>query len=158
NRISVIAPIALTESVSGENAWRQSVNRNALTRTRVMLRSFSHRFDQSAVEQFMVVCPERDRAAMRDMTQELDAARVTLVGEARFFQMCGSCDLSSAGLSNWKLQQLIKLGFAKLCGTNFYLTMDSDIVQFKNAGASDLFAGNKALAGVETAEDFDRIY
>jgi hypothetical protein len=125
-----------------------------------MLRSFLKRFDQSAVESFVIACPDKDYNSMRQMAAEETAdSRITVINESSFFQISGLSSVDSGSLSGWELQQIIKLGFANICKTNFYLTIDSDIVQFRAAGAADLFPdGDKALMGVETASDYNRLY
>ena len=164
-KISVIAPVTLTEkSETPPMAWRQGVNAHAGARLRLMLKSFGRGFERGAVEQFLIVCPDRDEEAIHQLIAQ-DAAEcgITVANESEFFAACGltaSLDASRlTRMSGWQKQQIIKLEFSKICGTDFYLTLDSDIVQFRQAGVRDLFPdGERALAGVETAADYDRLY
>ena len=161
DKISVIAPVALTETVAvRSDDWREPVNEHARLRTRLMLRSFLRGFDRNAIEDFLIVCPDRDRAAIGGVMEEERAGeRVSIVAESEFFANCGLRGLALEGWGGWQIQQLIKLAFARISPTDYYLTLDSDIVQFRSAGLADLFPEDgKALAGLESAADYDRLY
>jgi hypothetical protein len=158
-KISVVAPIALSEKLDPAKTWRQSVNVHSRRRLQLVLKSFLQRFDQGAVETFLAVCPDREYDRVRELVEEPTAGRVSVVNESHFFEMCGLDGAALGGWSGWQIQQIVKLGFAKISKTRFYLTLDSDIVQFRPAGVSDLFPdGERALAGVESAADYDRLY
>ena len=160
-KISVIAPLTLTEkSETPSMEWRQGVNAHAAARSRLMLKSFVKGFDPDAVEQFLIVCPDRDQEAIRELVeQEASESGITVAGESEFFAACGLNASRLTSLSGWRKQQIIKLEFSKICATDFYLTLDSDIVQFRAAGLRDLFPdGERSFAGVETAADYDRLY
>src|SRR5581483_534060 len=158
-KISEVAPIALSEKLDPAKMWRQSVNVHARRRVQLMLKSFLQRFDPGAVETIIAVCPDREHDRTRDLVGEAADGRISEVGESHFFEMCGLDGIALGDWSGWQIQQIVKLVFAKMSTTNFYLTLDSDIVQFRAAGLSDLFPdGERALAGVETAADYDRLY
>jgi hypothetical protein len=160
-KISVIAPVTLTEESDAPSmAWRQGVNAHASARLRLMLKSFGRGFDRDSIEQFLIVCPDRDEQAIRELVAQEDAVSgITVANESEFFTACGRNSSELTSMSGWQKQQVIKLEFSKICETAFYLTMDSDIVQFREAGLLDLFPnGERALAGVETAGDYDRLY
>jgi len=125
-----------------------------------MLRSFFKGFDVEGLETFVVVCPDKECAAIRQIVEEaVRDNRITVVDESSFFRRCGLDGTVLASLGGWQVQQIIKLCFARICKTESYLTIDSDIVLIRAAGLGDLFPnGGKALAGVETAGDYQRLY
>jgi hypothetical protein len=128
-----------------------------------MLKSFFKGFDPGAIEAFVVICPDKEYIAVRQIVEEAvpnnRISVVEVVAESSLFSMCGLDSSEMAGLSGWQIQQIIKLCFARVCKTDFYLTIDSDIVLIQATGLGDLFPdGTKALAGVETADDYRRLY
>ncbi len=125
-----------------------------------MLTSFFRGFEETALETFVVVCPDKEYLAVRQIVEDaVRDNRITVVGESSFFRMCGLNSVELAGLGGWQVQQVIKLCFARVCKTESYLTVDSDVVLIRATGLGDLFPdGIKALAGVETAGDYDRLY
>jgi hypothetical protein len=125
-----------------------------------MLRSFLRGFDPAAIEKFLVVCPDRDRDAIGGLVADEHAEeRVAIMAESELFRNCGLGGPIQDGWGGWQIQQLIKLAFAGISPTDYYLTLDSDIVQFRSAGLLDLFPdGGKPLAGLECAADYDRLY
>src|SRR5580704_9169069 len=159
-RISVIAPVALAESPSAANPWKRNVNHAAPLRLRLMLKSFFKGFDGDALETFVVVCPNKECAEVRQIVAEaVQDNRITVVDESSFFRTCGLDGTELGRLGGWQVQQIIKLCFARVCKTASYLTIDSDIVLIRATRLGDLFPQvGKALAGVETAGDYQRLY
>jgi hypothetical protein len=125
-----------------------------------MLRSFFKGFDAGALETFVVVCPDKEYSAVKQIAEEaVHDKRIAILDENSFFPMCGLDCRELAGLSGWQIQQIVKLCFARVCKTEWYLTIDSDIVLIRALSHGDLFPdGVRALAGVETAADYDRLY
>ena len=90
-KISVIAPVTLTEeSDTPPMAWRQGVNAHASARSRLMLKSFGRNFERDAVEQFLIVCPDRDEQAIGQLVAQEDAVSgIRVANESEFFAACG---------------------------------------------------------------------
>jgi hypothetical protein len=90
-KISVIAPVTLTEkSETPRMAWRLGVNAHAGARLRLMLKSFGRGFERDAVEQFLIVCPDRDEEGIRQLVaREAAESGITVANESEFFAACG---------------------------------------------------------------------
>src|SRR5579871_15007 len=160
-KLSVFAPVALAEQFeNGTGNWRNRVNAHAPLRLRLMWKSFAASFDRSSVERFLIVCPARDQDALHDLVSAAAPnLPIEFLDENRFLVACGLGRIPQAGLGGWQMQQILKLAFARICETPFYLTLDSDIVQFRRAGLADLLpARDKSLIGVESTADYDRLY
>jgi len=64
----------------------------------------------------------------------------------------------SGRIDGWFVQQLIKLGISERVHTDFYLTLDSDILCIKPCRYDSLVQFGRALTNLETGRDYDELY
>ena len=62
-----------------------------------------------------------------------------------FIRRTSICKKGRFNVSGWYVQQLIKLAMAEKVETNFYLTLDADVVCLRQVGYDDLIENGKAI-------------
>lgn len=158
--LSCILPVALHEPGIDQKTWRRSPDDGVYLRTRLMLLSFLRMFRQDDLEQFFLVCPERDVAAVTALLQSLsDDTRYQVIPEHIF---CPGIQLlknkKTGAIPGWYAQQLIKLAAAEHIRSDYYITFDSDIICTRPSSYVDLVPRGRALLNIETPDDYHRIY
>jgi hypothetical protein len=159
NTISVIAPVAIREIKLPD--WRESANDGIpIIRINLMIKSFIKNFNQKNLDIFLIVCRDQEKedieAILKKITQD---NRYKVMAESDYFKLVGIDSVKLIEMPGWYIQQVIKLYFCYICNTNFYLTMDNDIVTFKKIDTNYFFSEqNKALIGIESVDDYFKIY
>jgi hypothetical protein len=159
NTISVIAPIALKEIKLPD--WRQSdIDVTPIVRINFMVKSFIKNFNQKNLAIFLIVCRDQEKEDIEVILKKItDDNRYKVMAESDYFNLVGIESSKLIEMPGWYIQQIIKLYFSYLCNTDFYLTMDSDILTFKKIDINKFFPKkNKALIGIESADDYFKIY
>lgn len=163
--ISVIAPIALAERNDEVRKARATVNSLSRTRLRILLRSFLGNLPDGLLAEFLIVCPDVEveslRAEVRRNVQGFPRAlraRIRVQSETDMLVACGF-DIDVQSFSGWVLQQVIKLGYARLCPTEYYLTMDSDIITLRPVSTETFFSPDgRGKQGMETRARYAKLY
>jgi Family of unknown function (DUF6492) len=160
NRLSVVLPLALREPGVDPNSWRAPVALENHGRVYSMLATFLQMFRQADLHEFLFICPDHEIPAVQQLVSSL-----TLDPRYQVLPESGLCpdlanvrDPRTGQPSGWHIQQLLKLAVAARITTPFYLTLDSDILCCRPFHHGDLVRDGRALTGMETIDDYNRIY
>lgn len=154
DKLSFVLPLALTGTGRAGSD---------LERAKILLDSCVKFVDPNFIDVFLIVCPEKDIEVIRRGLQKYQ----------NFFDLIFMCEeivcpvLSSDPNTEhawpkpnkgWYRQQLIKLAIYKYINTDFYMTLDSDVIFKKNFDYDDAFTYGKAIVNTETYKDYLEIY
>jgi Family of unknown function (DUF6492) len=161
--LSFILPFTLKEVVTRQLSWRDDTNIGAEVRFRLLIYSFLKSFDQMDLDAFIIVSPfsecQRIEAILRSVTAD---HRYNVIPEHLLCpEICAKPQHNQA-LAGWHIQQIIKMAVAELLVTDFYVTLDSDILCLRKVKESDLIVqttnGPKGIVNTETEKDYTSIY
>lgn len=160
NRLSVVAPLALREPGVDPASWRAAAEHEGHWRIRCMLTTFMRMFRQEDLEVFLCVCPDAEEPQLRQLLASLTTdPRYQVLPESALCPDTASVRNPQTGRpSGWHIQQLLKLAVAERITTPFYLTLDSDILCCRPFHLGDLVRDGRARTGIESLEDYFRIY
>ncbi len=160
-KLSFVLLVALNElerPLRNIPSWRYSPNKEVLLRTALLLKSFVKQFNPDDLQDFIVICPDSDIAALSEMsTGILRDCRHRILSDWKTFPEIAQ-SVNAAHVNGWVTQQLIKLAVAKYVTSEYYVTLDSDILCVKPFSYASLVPGGKALANVETVANYQRLY
>jgi hypothetical protein len=112
-----------------------------LARCDILFTSLSHFAEPGLFREILVVVPSQEERAIRAGLLPFTALPLTVI--------CEDDILSQLRLHGevfgWTCQQLIKLAAANIFGTEFYLTLDADIVLCRPLAFDDVVPDGKAL-------------
>jgi hypothetical protein len=164
DKISFVLPLTLKEtnlSLKQNLTWRQANDEAAaLTRTRLLLRSFLKMFEQSDLLDFFVICPRADAPQVSSLLSSLTTdRRYRILIEDDFGIDCvDSNHQKIEELHGWYYQQILKLAISEKIRSAHYVTLDSDIFCAKPFSYPTLIKGGRALTNIETPDDYSRLY
>jgi hypothetical protein len=100
----------------------------------------------SSIEEFYIICTSDEYEQILGLIKNLNfnlnfkcIVEDTLIRDTtNFKKLCG-----------WKRQQLLKLEFAKICNTNLYLVLDSDVFMIRECYINDFFVNKKIIYNCE---------
>lgn len=154
-KLSFALPITLNENI-GNLKWRRNSSCNVERRFVVLIKTFLKYFDINDLGKFLIICPARDinklELLLRDLTHD---NRFIVIDEKT---ICPDLDDLPQGLAGWYIQQILKISVAKFINTNFYLTLDSDVICKRHFNTAMLIPSGKAYTNIETKSDYDEIY
>lgn len=157
-RLSYVLPVTLREDVAG--AWRNDPNRGVRMRLRLLVASFLRHGAPGGLDRFLILSPA-------DQHAELAALLPEIAGDTRFevVDERAVCQAAFSGAgpegrrpSGWVIQQLLKLAAADRVRTEYYVTLDSDIVCLAPFGPENLICGDRAWTNTESVDDYLRLY
>jgi hypothetical protein len=159
-RVSFVMPFTCQESIGTRGRmWRRNQNGYSTKRLTMMLSTFRRFYNQDDVARFMIICPDADisdtAAILRSVTTD---DRYVVVSER---DICPGLPQGGPGgraADGWAIQQILKLAAAEHVASRHYVTLDADIVCLRPCGVHDLVSDGKAIAGVETADVYRRLY
>jgi hypothetical protein len=168
-KLSVVLPLTLSELRAPITAPRQSVGMRQLSvlRTRFLLLSWLTNFRQEDVLDFLIVCPAAQVSSISALLASATCnPRYRVIAEE---SLCLNTDIEFTSDTrrmlgdNWRgtgwfIQQLIKLSIAEHIRSEYYLTLDSDIVCVKSCSYDSVIRSGLAATNVETVEDYNRLY
>jgi Family of unknown function (DUF6492) len=160
NRLSVVVPVALSEPGVNSSSWRAPVELKNHGRVYNMLATFLRMFRQSDLHEFLIICPDHEVPLLQKLVALLtpDPRYQVLAESALCPDLVSMRRLSTRQFSGWYIQQLLKLAVAARITTPFYLTLDSDILCCRPFDYGDLVRDGRAVNGIETIDDYNRIY
>lgn len=163
DKISFVLPLTLKESslsLKQSLTWRQANDEAALTRTRLLLRSFLRMFEQSDLLDFFVICPQEDVPKVASLLSSLTTDRRyrILIEDDCDIDCVDSNHQKREELQGWHYQQMLKLAISEKIGSAHYVTLDSDIFCAKPFSYPTLIKGRRALTNIETPDDYSRLY
>ncbi|KAM3096350.1 DUF6492 family protein [Phormidesmis sp. 146-35] len=100
-----------------------------------------------------IVTPDREFEQIRDLIQDdryCVIAESSLVPEFKIF--CGSRFSIFKSVPGWYKQQIIKIAIADKIETDFYLTLDADVICTKPVYYSDLVQNEKGVCFIHSVE------
>ena len=155
NTLSFVLPITLRENLS-KLSWRTSPDQYVRLRFKLLIKSFLYHFELKDLEQFIIICPQDNIEVLSNLLKNItDDNRFIIIDEN---EICPELSKQSHSISGWYIQQILKLAAAKYTRTDFYLTLDSDIICKKPFSHSKLVVSGKAYMNIETALDYDDLY
>jgi hypothetical protein len=161
--ISFVLPVTLHETGlpgTRSRSWRRSADQGALQRTRTLLTSFLKQFRQTDLAGFLVVAPARDlqllSATIRSLTSD---PRYKLLDELDVCPEIGKFIQPDTGeISGWRAQQVVKLAASEYVSSQYYVTLDSDIICMHRFGYDQLVKDGLAMTNCEQPADYMRLY
>jgi hypothetical protein len=164
-QLSFVLPFTRRELVPTTVNWRHDPDKCADLRYHLLLQSFVKHFNQADLRQFCILCPSHDCGRAEDLLRAVtDDPRYEVLSE----DLILSADAGRNGSrlvveEGWYIQQILKMGMARHISTDFFVTMDSDVVCMRPFGGSDLMREvsrdvSGALVNIETRADYERIY
>lgn len=112
-----------------------------LKRCDILFSSLSHFAKRNLFEQILVVVPSKDRRSISDCIMRSKNLPLVIVDENEILPQFK--EFPEVG--GWYRQQIIKLFAANMVNTEFYLTLDSDVVLCKPLGLDQLLIDGRAL-------------
>ena len=148
----------LTLALSGTGRDEQDLDRVYL-----LLATFERFFDQSDLDQFVIITPAQDLARVRRALRgRLSAPHTSVLDEREICPELGRDPSTLAVWPNpnkgWVRQQLIKLAISRYVSTPFYMTLDSDVLFVRDFCADSLIAKGRAVLNMQTKKDYDALY
>jgi hypothetical protein len=159
-KLSFVMPFTLRETLTGASCWRSEVNEDCVARLMLFLRSFLHMFRQDDLCEFLVICPDAQHAAVRDIVSAATHdPRYIVVAESDVVPSIGTVLKANAeGRGGWYAQQIVKLAAHRIVRTPHYVVLDSDLACIRPCGHASFVAGGRPLLNVESIDDYARIY
>ena len=119
--------------------------RNQLDYQRLQLLLYSLRIKEAYkwLEQLYLVTPDSQTKSLENFCQNIDFIKIKILGEEELFPECQQC--ISNRFNNYRKQMLIKIGIAKTIETEFFLTLDSDIICLQKITPDKLIVDGKAI-------------
>lgn len=160
NRLTVVAPVALREPGVDPHSWRAAAGHEDHWRVYSMLATFMKMFRQTDLHEFLLICPDHEVPALQHLLSSLTQdPRYQVLPESTLCPDLASVRHPQTGQpSGWHIQQLLKLAVAWRITTPFYLTLDSDILCCRPFHLGDLVRDGRALTGMESLDDYNRLY
>jgi Family of unknown function (DUF6492) len=154
NKLSFVLPITLKENLS-KLKWRVSVDQFAELRFKLLIRTFLHNFNLQDLDMFLIVCPKEEVEFISiKLKMLISDNRFIIIDEEDIFPEFKN----NISIQGWYKQQIIKFAIAKHIKTDYYLTLDSDVVCKKHFSYSDLIITDKAYVNIETKLDYTELY
>ena len=122
--------------------------RDDLDRARILLASLDRYF--SILGNLWIVTPDEDEDSVRAAFG--DADRRFVIAESSLVSAVDTLDVRPSG---WFVQQLIKLAIADVIDTDFYLTLDADVICIGSASIDDFIVAGRAVTNRRTGTQFE---
>lgn len=132
-KISAVLPIAV-------HAERNQLD---LQRLQILLYSLQQKEAEKWLEQLYIVTPDKQKKSIENCCENIDFIKLNILGEEELFPEFREC--ISTRFNNYRKQMLIKIGIAKIVETEFFLTLDSDIICLQKIIPEQLIIDGKAL-------------
>lgn len=133
NKIPAVLPIAV-------HAERNQLDRQRL---QILLYSLKKKEAHQWLEQLYIITPDSQKQEMEKQCASIDYLKIKILGEEELFPEFRAW--VSTRFNNYRKQMLIKLGIAKIIETEFFLTLDSDIICLQKIHPELLIVNGKAL-------------
>lgn len=158
--ITFVLPFSLSER--GENALisRKGKADAGFVELAMSLGSLARNFRDIHTFQIILIVPTRQLAEVKAFIRRFKARLdITLFDESYLLGMDSSLlPDAPSGLTGWYLQQVLKLLASYLVATDFYVTLDSDVVLVRNCAIYDLIRNGRSFVNVETLKDYQNLY
>ena len=159
--LTFVLPVTLQEKGLLSEAWRHSPDDAIHARLELLLKSFTRRFDQRELCEFIIICPDEDRQSVAGILHRVtEDPRYRIISERVVLPDVKDAPATSdSKTTGWRTQQLIKLAIAQQVLSSHYVTLDSDVYCVRNVCiASFISADGRAITNTETLEDYRRLY
>jgi len=157
DKISIVMPVLL--SVKGKMPyWRMEAAENIREiQLRTCLESFSSRFRLADLAEFLIIAPECDFGRIQHLISDLAIwPYCSLVPEE---SLCPELKHeTSRSVPGWNIQQIMKLSSSWIVKTDFYLTLDTDILCVKPCNVGTFIENGRALTNGQTPSDYFSLY
>ena len=115
-------------------------------RSRILLETLNT-FEASWIDKIVIVIPPNNNY---EIIKEYRHFTIEIIHENTLFSK-DEFDIFKE-LKGWYKQQIIKLWFAKICTSDFYITFDADILLMKKLTLKDLIFDNKSIVKIENTK------
>ena len=134
SKISAVLPIAV------------HLERNQLDRQRlqILLYSLQKKEAQKWLKQLYIITPDHQKKLVVKQCKDIDFIKINILGEEELLP-----EFRRSSFNNYRKQMLIKIGIAKIVETEFFLTLDSDIICLQKITPEQLIVDGKALLDYE---------
>ena len=138
NKIPAILPIAVNDRY----------NNLDYQRLKILLFSLQKCQADSWLDQLYIVTPSHQQRLIKKECQNIDFIKINILAEEDFFP-----EFTKFSYWGYRKQMLIKLGAVRLVETEFFLTLDSDIICLKKITPEELIVDGKALLNYENKKE-----
>ncbi|WP_414623152.1 DUF6492 family protein [Calothrix sp. CCY 0018] len=123
--------------------------RNQLDYQRLQMLLYSLRKKEAYkwLEQLYLVTPDNQKQSLAKHCKNVDFIKINILGEEELFPEFKQ--YINKHYYNYRKQMLIKIGIAKIIETEFFLTLDSDIICLQEITSESLIVDGKALMDYE---------
>jgi|ERR1017187_2105449 hypothetical protein len=147
--LSFVLPIAKRKGRDGRD----------LDRLRILLSSFLSFFDLRDLTTFWLLAPPSDIAPVKSLLREMTSdSRFEVVSETDICPELKKTPKNKLQATGWFRQQLVKLAAHELVRSNFYMTLDADVICVRPFSCSDVIKKGKALCNTEYLKDYRALY
>jgi hypothetical protein len=134
-----------------------------LRRVDLMFRSLAKFLEKQCLEEFIIVTRSADMEAVRSAVQTgLNQQKLRILDEnticPEFLDDPETPSQWPKPNKGWYRQQLIKLAIHEHVQTEFYMTVDSDVIFTKPFSPDSLFKDGRGLLNTQYANDFKQLY
>jgi hypothetical protein len=162
-KLSFAVPVTLHEGGVARvdnRRWRHSPDTGARLRTQFLISSFVKNFNQEHLDTFMVVCPDREHSELTSLVRSITQdCRYRVLPECEICTDVGRVIEPSTGQRDgWRAQQILKLALAAKGSSEYYVTLDSDILCIKPFSCDSLLRERAAVTNGECQSDYQRLY
>lgn len=157
NKLSFVMPVTFNEINKNLN-WRKVSNEHTVIRFQTMIKSFLKMYKQDDLEIFFILVPFKDISLTKKLLEEITLdKRYLILSEEKVLDRF-NIDIKKLKVSGWITQQLLKLAISQYIKTEYYITLDNDILCVKPSSYDILIKDKKALLGVENKKDYENLY
>ena len=147
--LSFVLPIAKRKGRDGRD----------LDRLRILLSSFLCFFDLRDLTAFWLLAPPCDVAAVKSLLRAITSdRRFEVVPETDICPELKKTPKNELQATGWFRQQLVKLAAHELVRSDFYMTLDADVICVRPFSCSDITKKGRALCNTEYLKDYRAIY
>lgn len=133
SKIPAVLPIAV-------HAQRNQLDYQTL---QILLYSLRKKEAYKWLEQLYIVTPDSQKESLANLCKNVDFIKIKILGEEELFPEFKQC--INNRFNNYRKQMLIKIGIAKTIQTEFFFTLDSDIICLQEITPETLIVNGKAL-------------
>ena len=154
NKISFVLPIALSDTGRDEKDHQRMM---------LLLESIEAFFNLDDLDRFFIVCPEENITLLADLlANRIAKLRIEIIDEnslcPEFISNPDTTAIWPKPNKGWYRQQLIKLAIYEHMRTDFYMTLDADVIFCRPFGIEDVIVDGKACLNVQTEQDYVSLY
>ncbi|PCK09041.1 MAG: hypothetical protein COA42_06060 [Alteromonadaceae bacterium] len=156
--VSFVLPLCLKEFGSDGFATKQSESyKNIVDRLLLSIDKFGN---VDVIADIFVICPDDEMQEIQEnLKKHQNYDTLTFVSEDSLVPDAMKIKAYDPdGRGGWYFQQVLKIACATLVKTDFYITLDSDVILMKPMQVAQLFSGERSFVNVEDKAYYQKMY